>query len=220
MDHDHIDVYCERVGPDFWAEPINAVTNLAFIIAALVLAVELSRARRQPNHDPANWILVLLVLAIGIGSFLFHTLAVFWAALADVIPIGLFILAATYLAITRLVGLPYWGGLIAVLVVLVLATVPPALIGLPGGPYVAALITMAAIGLFLTFARRHAAGPAVLVAAGLFAVSLTLRTIDEPLCSIYPLGTHFFWHVLNAIVLYLVTRAIIRYGTSARHQGA
>ncbi|MFT7390517.1 MAG: hypothetical protein ACI9ZH_000740, partial [Paracoccaceae bacterium] len=30
-----IDAYCERLGPQFWAEPVNAATNLAFLIGAL-----------------------------------------------------------------------------------------------------------------------------------------------------------------------------------------
>jgi len=32
-----VDGYCERVGPHYWAEPVNAVTNLAFLVAAAVL---------------------------------------------------------------------------------------------------------------------------------------------------------------------------------------
>jgi len=28
------ELYCERLGPDFWAEPGNAATNLAFVLAA------------------------------------------------------------------------------------------------------------------------------------------------------------------------------------------
>lgn len=31
----HIDAYCERIDPGFWSEPINALTNLAFLVAAL-----------------------------------------------------------------------------------------------------------------------------------------------------------------------------------------
>jgi hypothetical protein len=27
---DPIDAYCERLGPGLWAEPLNALTNLAF----------------------------------------------------------------------------------------------------------------------------------------------------------------------------------------------
>ena len=30
-----VDGYCERVDAAFWSEPINAVTNAAFLIAAI-----------------------------------------------------------------------------------------------------------------------------------------------------------------------------------------
>jgi hypothetical protein len=29
-----VDIYCERLGPGLWAEPLNAVTNVAFFVAA------------------------------------------------------------------------------------------------------------------------------------------------------------------------------------------
>ncbi len=85
--------YCERGGdPSFWAEPLNAISNGAFIIAGLVAAYQLAR---QPAAHRAvfEWLLVLLVIVIGIGSFLFHTYATPWAVLADTIPISLFMLA-------------------------------------------------------------------------------------------------------------------------------
>jgi hypothetical protein len=41
-------------------------------------------------------------------------------------------------------------------------------------------------------------------------VSLTLRTLDEPLCASLPIGTHYFWHVFNAVALYLVSLAAVR----------
>ncbi|SDT92452.1 hypothetical protein SAMN05428979_0445 [Stappia sp. ES.058] len=28
-----VDAYCERVGTAFWAEPVNALTNAAFLVA-------------------------------------------------------------------------------------------------------------------------------------------------------------------------------------------
>jgi len=40
-----IDNYCERIDPSFWSEPVNAMTNLAFIVAAL------ARMLHQPNDD-------------------------------------------------------------------------------------------------------------------------------------------------------------------------
>ena len=29
------DLYCERTGVEFWSEPVNALTNLAFVVAGL-----------------------------------------------------------------------------------------------------------------------------------------------------------------------------------------
>lgn len=38
-------------------------------------------------------------------------------------------------------------------------------------------------------------------------MSLTMRSIDNALCGSLPLGTHWLWHLLNALVLYLLLRA-------------
>src|SRR3546814_7159311 len=92
MGGDFIDLYCERVGPGLWSEPLNLVTNLAFILAGVLLVVALRRAGPAVRRDPAIIGLAVLVLVVGIGSGLFHSFATRWAALADVIPIALFIL--------------------------------------------------------------------------------------------------------------------------------
>jgi len=39
-----IDLYCERTDASFWAEPANALTNAAFLIAAALIAVTSSLA--------------------------------------------------------------------------------------------------------------------------------------------------------------------------------
>ena len=82
-----VDGYCERLDPGLWAEPLNAVTNLAFLIAAFA-------AWRLVRHDglPLAKLLVLILTLIGIGSGLFHTFATIWASLADTLPILAFIL--------------------------------------------------------------------------------------------------------------------------------
>ena len=99
--------YCERGGDAaFWAEPLNAVSNAAFIIAALFATREfLSRPSGQRRAAEAG--LILLVYVIGIGSFLFHTYATRWAAIADTAPIGLFMLAYFAYALRRYLGL-HW----------------------------------------------------------------------------------------------------------------
>jgi hypothetical protein len=82
--------------------------------------------------------------------------------------------------------------------------------------YVPALAVMAAVGAVLAF-RCHPAGLWLVTAAGVFAVSLTFRTYDRAWCSLVTIegraiGTHFLWHLLNAMTLFLLLMAAIRHG--------
>jgi hypothetical protein len=215
VDKDFIDLYCERIGPGLWAEPWNAATNLAFIFAALLLAATVRRAEADVRRDPGILGLVALVFVIGLGSGLFHSFARFWSMLADVIPIALFILLYMYLALRRLLALPLWGCLLGVAVVLVLTVVMPVGFGFSVSTYGVALAAMLGVGGALHLGQRHPAGPRILLAAGLFAVSLAFRTADLPLCAVLPLGTHFVWHILNAVVLFSLTRTMMIHGKRA-----
>ena len=49
----------------------------------------------------------------------------------------------------------------------------------------------------------------LLIASGAFLSALTFRTIDVAVCSQFPIGTHFLWHMLTAIVAYLGLRSLI-----------
>ena len=219
-----IRAYCERTDASFWAEPLNAVSNGAFLVAALSVAW---RERKGAPADPVALALAGLIAVVGIGSFLFHTFAVRWSLLADVIPIVLFIYGYFLLAMRRLLGL----GVLAAMVATVLFAgfsfgFEPALDAATGRsmgaatngslsylPAVLALIGVA-VALFLVrpdepAARRAAV--ALLGIAGLFAVSLTLRTLDVALCRSLPSGTHFLWHLLNATVLYELVVTAMRF---------
>src|SRR3984893_1401051 len=97
-----VDFYCERADPSFWAEPVNALTNAAFLIAALLAFLEWHRRSRR---DMAQLALIGVVALVGLGSFLFHTIATRGAALLDVIPIAVFIYGYFFLALRRLLRL-------------------------------------------------------------------------------------------------------------------
>jgi len=77
-----IDLYCERLGPGLWAEPINAFTNLAFLVAAFV-SWRLADQHKLLSGD--TWVLIGLMTAIGIGSGLFHTFANSWSQVLDIL---------------------------------------------------------------------------------------------------------------------------------------
>jgi hypothetical protein len=90
--------------------------------------------------------------------------------------------------------------------------------------YLPALGALIVIGLLLE-ERRHRAAPYVLWAAAIFAVSLTLRSLDLALCDKLLLegrkvGTHAAWHVLNALALFLLLRASLEARPSAEATGA
>ena len=95
-----VDIYCERLAPGFWAEPVNALTNLSFVAAALWGALT---ARHLGVSHPVAWLLIVMAGLIGVGSFLFHTFANGWSELADTLPIWSFV-AVFVIAAMRYIG--------------------------------------------------------------------------------------------------------------------
>src|SRR5262249_39496967 len=131
------------------------------------------------------------------------------AMLLDVTPIGFFIYGYFLLALRRFLVLSWPlaltlpGGFIAVSFALA-SCARKVLNGSSGD-----LPALAALVVFCWLLRGHGAGSAMLVAAGLFVVSLIFRIIDLYVCARFPIGTHFLWHVFNAAVLFTVLRGAI-----------
>lgn len=217
--------YCERgLDPAFWAEPFNAASNLAFLVAAGLSSMRLRRADRdgRPPVPPGSWLqaLVALLMVIGAGSFLFHTFATRWALMADVIPITLFIITYLAFALRFMVGLA-WSVVVLLLVAFLVASEVGPELACRGGRclngslgYVLPLMALLAMGLALPRKTPHRR--ILLYAAPVFAVSLVLRTVDRDLCGATDLlgrhrGTHALWHMLNGVTLYLLVDAGIQW---------
>lgn len=212
-----VDAYCERLDPGFWAEPVNALTNAAFLIAAVAswLAWRADQRRKVPSTRPGDRAvpaLILILFLIGIGSFLFHTVATRWSALADVVPIAVFIHFYFFLAMRRILCIGLVTSVLLTIVFLFAGYgLAPLLSGVAGSSagYVPAAIAILAVAAVARWLNRSAAGPLALVGA-IFMISLAFRTADIPFCPSFPLGTHFVWHCLNAVVLYLLIRTLVR----------
>ncbi|NIX77778.1 ceramidase domain-containing protein [Microvirga terricola] len=209
-----IDAYCERTEPSFWAEPLNAVSNAAFLMAA---AYAFILWRRKGGRDwPALW-LVAVTTVVGIGSFLFHTFANCWSLLADVLPIAVFIYSYFLLAMRRYLGLALLPavGVTGFFILFNMGTEQVWSSLLPGFTlngsvgYIPAVLALLAVGAACLVIKRSGAGRALLLAAGILTVSLVLRSIDAMVCPAWPWGTHVFWHLLNGLVLFLLMRTAI-----------
>ena len=196
--HRQIDGYCERLDLTFWAEPINAVTNLAFMIAAVIMW-------RRTGGMPLARALCVILFLIGVGSALFHTFATIWAVNADVIPILVFVLVYLYGILTAYFGLSKWWGLAGVVLFFPYAAATVPLFNWMGifgssASYMPIWLGIALFGLILSQSKPEV-GKGMLIGAAILGVSITFRTIDEPLCHAIPHGTHFLWHFLNGIML-------------------
>ena len=202
--------YCERIGDGFWAEPVNALTNAAFFVTVLLLFRLL---RRQRQHVPWDfYVLAMLIACVGLGSFLWHTLATPWSELADKLPIFAFMFVYLYSHMTHVLGLSRlgisaWLVLFLMLNVAVSQWLPPDFLN--GSvmylPALLALLIMTLTSLLL----RLGCAKTMLAVVGLFCVSVTFRSTDQLLCDFFPLGTHFAWHLLNAIMLYWLMRVLL-----------
>ncbi len=225
-------LYCERgQDPSFWAEPLNAVSNAAFIIAALA-AARVHAARPPERRSPAAAALIALTFVVGIGSFLFHTYATRWALLADTIPIALFMVAYLAFVMRRFMGL-HWIVVGLGVVAFYAAVRYAGAIQCSDGEllpitarsgarclngtvaYVPAFLVLAGAAVVLA---AHPAGRAMALAAVIFLISMTVRTLDLELCELsrwggHLRGSHFLWHGLNGWMLFVLLRAAIRYGS-------
>jgi hypothetical protein len=202
-----IDLYCERLDPSFWAEPVNALSNIAFLLAAWAAFV---LWRREGHDDRVILALIVIVAVVGFGSFTFHTLATRGAMMLDVGPIGVFIYSYFLFALKRFLALPWPAALIIFAGFVALSTglavyVPREFLNGSVG-YFPALAALIGIGWML---RERTTGKALLIAAVVFVGSLFFRIIDLDVCGAFPLGTHFLWHILNAVVLYAVLRGAL-----------
>ncbi len=202
-----IDLYCERLGPSFWAEPVNAFSNIAFLLAAWAAFVEW---RKVGSGDQAILALIVIVAVVGVGSFTFHTVATRGAMMLDVGPIGVFIYSYFLFALRRFLALPWMAALVIFIAFVVLsfglATYVPRTFLNGSAGYFPALAALIVIGWLI---RERPAGRALLIAAAAFIASLFFRVIDLDICGAFPVGTHFLWHILNAVVLYAVLRGAL-----------
>jgi len=199
--------YCERLDGRFWSEPLNAVSNGAFIIAAVAAYALL---RRRERLDAPAAALIAVTASVGVGSFIFHTVATRGAMLLDVIPIAVFIYGYFLLALRRFFGLGLaQAGAVTVAFAAASFFVDSHVSGLNGSiaylPALGALLSFSA----LLWGRAALAAKGLAAAAATFLVSLTFRTIDREICAALPTGTHFIWHLLNACVLWLLLRTAI-----------
>jgi hypothetical protein len=199
-------MYRERLGsPEFWAEPLNALTNASFLIAA-ALAWDFASRRRTTTRTTIA--LLSLASVIGFGSFFFHTVPNHFTMWLDIVPIALFQIVFLWLVCNRMFGLSR----------LASAAVVGGVVGSSFAlfpvhePLNGSLFYLPSLGAMLTIGwawSNKASSEAYLLvgAACCFALAITARSCD--MIVPWHFGSHFLWHALNGVVVYMLLRAWI-----------
>ena len=210
-----MDAYCERVGMGVFAEPLNAVSNVSFLLAAWAAWV---LATRTGTLSAGVRVLIALAASVGIGSILWHTLPTMLTLILDSVPILIFISWYIWLYARDVIGMrPLLAGASAAAFLLATFLAIPFSGVLHGAfVYTPGLIVTLVLGVFHARERR-AARFTLLAAAGVYLAALFFRTIDNEVCPVLPIGTHFLWHLLIGLVTYLaMSPLILSAGTGVR----
>ena len=195
-----VDIYCERLDASFWAEPLNAMSNLYFIAAGFLL---------WRLRSPRASLIATLVILIGLGSFSFHTFANRLTGLIDVLVIAIYLVTFAFLipkqwsikSLLIQLGSTLLFIIIIVLTQLLMNLLKSSLPWLPPGMYLGAWLALIVYAIATQYSNRPAAR-FLWVAVFVFPFSLLSRQVDMPLCDLTS-GSHWLWHLLNGVTLYL-----------------
>ena len=202
-----MDAYCERVGPGLLAEPLNAVSNASFLLAALAAWVLAGRTGALSAGVRA---LIAMAASVGIGSILWHTYPTMLTLILDIVPILIFLIWFIWLYTRNVIRMrPLFA--VASVAGFLLATflaVPFADVLHGALAYSPGLMVALVLGVFHA-TERTVARFTLLAAAGVYAAALFFRTIDNEVCFVLPIGTHFLWHLSIGLVTYLAMRSLI-----------
>lgn len=204
-----IGIYCERIAQGNWQEPFNTISSLAFIIAGLLglaLCVKIS-------GDFLRILMSICVVAIGVSSLLLHKSGVPLPPAYDVAPVLLFDICAAWAIISR--GCKTNTTTTIMLVVLIILTslaLSPVsrLAGFYfiGVEHLGFVIWMMIFSIVLITGSMLNSGATLMLASVTLLFALWFRGIDIEKCVTYAHGTHWLWHIANAIGVYLIIRGI------------
>jgi hypothetical protein len=194
----NLDFYCERTDPSFWSEPVNAISNLLFIIIGVYYL-------RMEKRTSFSSYLSCLSITVGVGSFLFHTFANQITMWMDILPITLVVLSFVAYSLRSIFQHNYFK-IITVFIIfclgLIFFHVNPIKVLSNSQTYIYILSWLI---IFILLANSNVKKYYAL-ASLFFSLAITSRILDLYLCDQFTIGTHFLWHTFSSIVIYYLIK--------------
>ena len=199
-----MDFYCERTNNQIFNEPINAISNIFFII----VSISLFKILRKNQSDKIYYVQPILIFLIGIGSFLFHLKPNLITLYSDIIPIFLFSLSFIFLFNRNVINISNLNSalLFILFFTLLLFITPKLKYEILNGSefYFANYFFLAMYTIWLYF-KKSDSFQLLFLGFIFFNLSILLRSIDNHICNYLSIGTHFLWHFFNAYLLKILT---------------
>ena len=204
---------CERHSHGWYAEPLNVISSAAFII----VAISIYRFYHRHEDLERRWIwdihaLTVLCFIIGTNSIIFHAFPSPTTELMDTLAIVLFIVIYFWSVLFRIGRCNLFQATVCFIAFvggthMLVSQFPQALNDSIG--YLSSMVALIVIAIHLHL-RARPSSQHFMLAAIIGVCSLFARAIDREICGIFSFGSHFLWHTLNATLLYVLMKQIIR----------
>jgi hypothetical protein len=200
--------YCERLGPGLLAEPLNAVSNLAFAVTAILGARWM---RRQQRFSSSSRMLPPSLGVVAAGSALYHTLRSPATFVLDALSLLLFVVLAIAIVLREA---KLKAGVTMNLLLVFICVEAGGLFLLPqrflngSAAYLLMLSCLLLLMGLIARSRRSLLREMVPILF-LFGTAVFFRTIDTAVCPWFPSGTHFLWHLAAAAAACYVIRFVL-----------
>jgi hypothetical protein len=214
MNFRNIDIYCERLDASFWAEPVNAISNLSIFLAGCI-GLYLIKQIPSGQMKRHTFMCSLMAVLTGLGSFTFHTFANSLTMWMDIIPITFFqiFIINFYLQFMFKKSVKFRAVFLTLFVCGSIGLIfKPFSLYLNGSlTYFPSFITLGVFGFLLNRMNQMLVSKYTLMGTVIFVISLNARSFDMAVCPSFPLGTHFIWHSLNGGLILSLLLAVITF---------
>ena len=193
--------YCERSSLDFFSEPLNSLTNFFFILVSIILLYQ---------YPKRNKYIALIIFFIGVSSFLFHTIPISLFGLLDIFFIMTFIVFYICFLMKLFFNYSLISSIIYAHIFLIICYIFGKILDdtiLGTTAFYIPIVLIIYLFYFLSKKRQNLLNSNLIqISALVFSLSTLFRFLDLYLCSNISIGTHFIWHILNSLTLFLLAK--------------
>jgi hypothetical protein len=200
---------CEFFKSGLQSQPINLITNLAFLISGWKI-YGLLKKHKIINKD--LWLLFYGVILLGLGSAIRHYHSSILTLIIDGLPMLGLICLSVYLFAKYLFKLNHWKSLLAIFgYVLLMALI---LITFNKTVRSALVFSLSSQLIFLPVVlisrkRRRETSGLLVTATVFFLLAAVAFIVDLNYCQKLLFGTHWLWHIFNGLALYYLSKYFI-----------